>query len=182
MSRTLIALALCAAAGGASAQYGLQWGAPVADRSAQVALAGWTVGLRVHLLDGAHAPLRLIGDHYLTGPGFGDERISGGLRLSGGLSVGARRPDAQAGPGLKPSAAGLAGPGADLVLQPYVGLGYTTLSASAGWGFSADVGLGGRRAGTGLRLGPGARGGVFEQVLDELRLAPVVQLGVSYSF
>ncbi len=182
MSRMLVALALCAAVGGASAQYGLQWGAPVADRSTQIALAGWTIGLRAHLLDGAHAPLRLIGDHYLTGPGFGDERISGGLRLSGGLAVGAHRPDAAAGPGLTPSAADLPGPRAGLVLQPYVGLGYTTLSARAGWGFAADIGLGGRRAGSVLRLGQGTRGGSFEQVLDELRLAPVVQVGVSYSF
>lgn len=182
MSRTLVALALCAAAGGACAQHGLQWGTPVADRSAQVALAGWTIGLRAHLLDSAHAPLRLIGDHYLTGPGFGDEHIRGGLRLTGGLTVATHRTDASAGPGLTPNTADLPGPHAGPVLQPYFGLGYTTLSARAGWGFAADIGLGGRRAGSGLRLGQGARGGVFEQVLDELRLAPVVQVGVSYSF
>jgi hypothetical protein len=183
MFRPLLALALCVAAGGASAQYGLQWGAPVADRSAQLALAGWTIGLRVHLLDSAGAPLRLIGDHYLTGTGFGGDQITGGLRLSGGLAVGARRPVSGAGPGLSPRATEVSWPDGGQTVQPYLGLGYSTLSARAGWGFAADIGLAGQRPGAGaLRLGAASRGNAVEQVLETLRMAPVLQLGVSYAF
>jgi hypothetical protein len=183
MVRPLLALLLCAATGGASAQYGLQWGAPVADRSAQLALAGWTVGLRVHLLDSAGAPLRLIGDHYLTGPGFGDDQVSGGLRLSGGLTVGARQPVPGAGPGLSPGAADAWQPDGGLAIRPYLGLGYSTLWVRSGWGFAADIGLGGLRPGAGVpQLGAAARGNAVEQVLESLRMAPVLQLGVSYAF
>lgn len=183
MFRPLLAIALCAAAGGASAQYGLQWGAPVADRSAQLALAGWTIGLRVHLLGAEGAPLRLIGDHYLTGPGFGGDEVSGGLRLSGGLTVGARRPGSAVGPGLLPHGIDASMPDGGQAVQPYLGLGYSTLSARTGWGFAADIGLGGLRPGAAVpRLGGAARGTAVEQVLESLRMAPVLQLGVSYAF
>ena len=66
-------------------------------------------------------------------------------------------------------------------VQPYLGIGYS-LSTRSGWGFAADLGLGGRRSGDGLRLAPTGRGGSVDRVLDELRLAPVLQLGVSYAF
>lgn len=135
---------------------------------------------------------RLFGDYYLTGPGFGEGRISGGLRLTSGLSLGPRAstlalPPGRTGDGLQlgPRAAPGLGGERDLerITLPYLGVGYTSLSLREGWGFSADVGLGGLRPGERLRLGrSGPTAAQVENVLNDLRLAPVIQLGVSYSF
>jgi hypothetical protein len=61
---------------------------------------------------------------------------------------------------------------------PYLGVGYTGLSLRGGWGFSADVGL----VGSGVRLGRSVNGTQADELLRELRLTPILQLGVSYSF
>ncbi|HSQ73230.1 MAG TPA: hypothetical protein VLM87_12490, partial [Rubrivivax sp.] len=69
------------------------------------------------------------------------------------------------------------------VALPYIGLGYTSLSAREGWGLSADIGLGGQRPGERVRLGAGNPSAAqFENMLNDLRLAPIIQLGVSYAF
>ncbi|MBI3157521.1 MAG: hypothetical protein HYZ20_19245 [Burkholderiales bacterium] len=186
MSRPLLVAAICLIGGSAQAQHGLQWGSPAADHRMELALAGLTVGLRVHLMEGSQAPLRLLGDHFLTGPGWSAPGLAGGLRVSGGLALDhGARPQAT-GRGLAlPAPAGTPGAysaeAARWTVQPYLGIGYS-LSTRSGWGFAADLGLGGRRAGDGLRLASPAAGGVVERVLDELRLAPVLQLGVSYAF
>jgi hypothetical protein len=135
---------------------------------------------------------RLFGDYYLTGPGFGEGKIAGGLRLTSGLSVGPRTstlalPPGRTGDGLQlgPRAAPGRGGERDLerITLPYLGVGYTSLSLREGWGFSADVGLGGLRPGERPRLGLGGpTAAQVENVLNDLRLAPVIQLGVSYSF
>ena len=62
--------------------------------------------------------------------------------------------------------------------MPYLGVGYTGLKPHGGWRYNADLGLVAQSPG-GMRL-------IGTQSLDdtirELRLAPLVQLGVSYSF
>ncbi len=186
MRKPVVALVLATATTLALAQHGLQWGKPVADHTVQLAVAGWSIGLRAQMLDHGRAPLGLFGDHYLTGPGFGGDRVTGGLRLSGGLSFDGWRQGAEGWrrlPGSHAEAATTQRPGdPGWAIQPYVGIGYTSLSARAGWGFAADLGLGGLRPGAGVRLGQGGRSGYVEQWLDDLRLAPVVQVGVSYAF
>lgn len=188
MSRPLLVAAICLLGSSAQAQYGLQWGSPAPDHRMEFALAGWTVGLRVHLMEGAQAPLRLLGDHYLTGPGLAAPGSRGGLRLSGGLALDGRWRPPPSGEGLALPASGWmpldAAASVDAgrwTVQPYLGIGYS-LSTRSGWGFAADLGLGGRRSGDGLRLVSSGRGGSVDRVLDELRLAPVLQLGVSYAF
>ena len=48
---------------------------------------------------------------------------------------------------------------------------------------SADIGLGGLRPGERVRFGAGnPTTAQFEDVLNALRLAPVIQFGVSYAF
>jgi hypothetical protein len=48
---------------------------------------------------------------------------------------------------------------------------------------SADIGLGGQRPGERVRFGAGnPTTAQFEDVLNALRLAPVIQFGVSYAF
>ncbi|HRC37652.1 MAG: hypothetical protein KBF65_02870 [Rubrivivax sp.] len=135
---------------------------------------------------------RVLGDYYLTGPGFGGEQVSGGLRVTSGLAIGPRDgttalPPSRLGGGLQWEARE---PATDLfqsqgarVALPYIGLGYTSLSAREGWGLSADIGLGGQRPGERVRFGAGnPTAAQFENMLNDLRLAPVIQLGVSYAF
>lgn len=121
---------------------------------------------------------RLFGDYYLTGPGFGAGQVSGGLRLTSGLAFGAT-PVSEGTYWQLPSAGAI---GSDRAL-PYLGLGYSGLSSRAGWGFTADIGLGGLRPGEQLRFGRnGPSAAQVENVLNDLRLAPVLQFGVSYAF
>lgn len=135
---------------------------------------------------------RLFGDYYFTGPGFGAGRVGGGLRATSGLLSGS--PALALSAPTLPSREGLVfnlsarqtqtplDASVDAAAPvPYLGVGYTGVSLRGRWGFSADVGLMGQ--GSGLRL---ARGATAPQSLDdllrELRLTPVLQLGVSYSF
>jgi len=165
-------------------------------RPESVAWPRWQARLGVTTAAAARADLhaagplqsaRLFGDYYFTGPGFGTGRVGGGLRATSGLLSG---PHALSAPTL-PSRQGLsfnlsARQSADASLDsgvpvPYLGVGYTGVSLRGGWGFTADVGL--MAPGSGLRVG---RGAVASQSVDDLlrdlRLTPVLQLGVSYSF
>ncbi len=66
---------------------------------------------------------------------------------------------------------------------PYVGLGYSGIHAKSGWGFWADVGLVVRNPGNVLGFGRVVSGAQSaDDLVRELRLTPLVQLGVNYSF
>lgn len=74
--------------------------------------------------------------------------------------------------------------------MPYLGVGYTgaissmrggdTLRAGS-WGFTADLGLMAQNPRQGVSLGSRPQQS-FDDFLRDVRLAPMVQLGVSYSF
>ncbi len=125
---------------------------------------------------------RLFGDYYLTGPGFGAGQVDGGLRLTSGLAFG------RSLSGLSLTTAGaheapVLGRDNPAVAQPYLGLGYSSLAPRAGWAFSADIGLGRWAATDSPRLGQGGPSdSQVERLLDDLRLSPVIQLGVRYAF
>jgi hypothetical protein len=137
--------------------------------------------------------LSLMGDYYLTGPLVGGHRLAGGLRATSGLVIGPRNallsnpalPSPQASPFALSRLAGgvpastIDGGSSELGTAPYLGIGYTGVSVKGAFSFSADVGL----AGPGLRFGrtPSSSQSV-DDVLRDLRLTPVIQLGVSYSF
>jgi hypothetical protein len=113
------------------------------------------------------SPLRwqLVGDYYFA--------PSLGLRATGGLQAGVTgSSDVRLGTTRQRA-------------TPYVGLGYSTGGVSAnrwgGWGLSADIGVQAR--GSDLTLGRALESpaGVGE-LIRELRLTPVLQLGVSYAF
>ena len=125
----------------------------------------------------------IFGDYYFATPSFGSFRASGGLMVGsmGGLPVSS----AAAGPrlglllnsGLAPNVA----TGADSSnghnnTLPYLGLGFSGAPWRNGLAISADLGL---VAGRGSALF-GNQG--FEGTLRELRLSPVLQLGVRYAF
>jgi len=129
----------------------------------------------------------LLGDYYFAGPGFGSGRITGGFRATSGLFTGGRAnalstpllPTRDGSPFTLTTRSRMApDSGVEGGAVPYLGIGYTGLSLRGGWGFSADVGL----VGSGVRLGRPIPGGQVDELLQELRLTPMLQLGVSYSF
>jgi hypothetical protein len=66
---------------------------------------------------------------------------------------------------------------------PYIGIGYSNLSAKSGWHFSADLGVVSQSPASVVRFGRVFGGSQsLDDVVRDMRLAPVVQLGVSYSF
>jgi hypothetical protein len=68
---------------------------------------------------------------------------------------------------------------ADQGAVPYVGVGYTGLAGRGGWGFSADLGVMALNPGSAVKLGHGQS---LDDALRDMRLSPLLQLGVSYSF
>jgi hypothetical protein len=138
----------------------------------------------------------LMGDYYfsrwLTGP-----QSLGGFRATSGLIFG---PRSLLGAGQTGFASGNAfsigtravgravapyagDPAGDSATLPYLGFGYTGLSLRNGWSFSADLGLVAQNAGGAARLGRSLYGGQsLDDAVRELRMTPLLQLGVSYSF
>jgi len=128
-------------------------------------------GLRV-------ASLGLLGDVYLGRSSADPDRAPRGFRATSGLIVGARQPLlGSSGIALSPGDAG------DSTTVPYLGVGYSSLVARSGWSFSADLGVVSRSPGNVVRLGRVFNGAQsLDDVVRDMRLAPHVQLGVSYSF
>ena len=140
----------------------------------------------------------LLGDVYL-GATPAPRTNAGGFRATSGLLIGARSPwlgasttspsggllardrrlfGASASP--LPSAADVS---VDSATVPYIGIGYSNLSAKSGWHFSADLGFVSQNPGNVVRFGRVFGGSQsLDDVVRDMRLAPVVQLGVSYSF
>jgi hypothetical protein len=114
----------------------------------------------------------LMGDYYLKRGWLG---TSGGFRATSGVLLGARS-SVWSSPSLLERRTG--GEGGDAGTQPYLGLGYTGWSSKGGWGLSADVGLMGLPRGASSRAGSSS----LDDTVRELRFAPLVQLGLSYSF
>lgn len=148
-------------------------------------IEGETVGLRVY-------GVTLSGDYFFSA-GNADRPGLGGLRATTALIVGPRA-QARSNPsgwgmagferrwGAVPPAA-LAAEPADVASLPYLGLGYTGLSARTRWSFSADLGLVALYPGNVARMGRVMGGSQsVDDLLRDLRLAPLFQMGVSYSF
>lgn len=135
----------------------------------------------------------VFGDYYMARPYFGQ---TGGLRLTGGLLMGAR--GGLPGPGWLPAgdappayastvrSAWVGWPSVDGTAEaastwPYLGIGYSDGSARGALSFSADLGL----AAPGQNMLRAARAlgtQSLDDALRDLRLTPVLQLGVSYRF
>ena len=156
------------------------------------AAAPWQYGVESPAFKSGSASF--MGDYYFSRSLVGPKQL-GGFRATSGLIVGSRSAPFVAAPalgdsrGLSATSRRFAAPGItgdtpnDTSALPYLGLGYTNLSARGGWGFSADLGLLGQTAGGSVRLG---RSFNVSQSLDdavrELRATPLLQLGVSYAF
>lgn len=138
--------------------------------------------------DGSNSPRAgqggaLLGDYYFAQPSFGNFRASGGLMF--GAMGGAPLWQGTASPRLGLSVqSATAVPGAEAPgTVPYLGLGFTTAAWRNTLSLSADLGW--------VAAQPSAIGGVgraifgnqgWETALRDIRLAPVLQLGVRYAF
>jgi len=128
----------------------------------------------------------LLGDYVFALPGFGNFRATSGVMLGGpgGAPVLSTSPSSRIGFTVYDNGPAVASGNAEgLSTLPYIGLGYSSPALWRSLSVSADVGLvAGRPAGI-----AGVGRAVFgSQPLDsavrDLRLAPVLQLGVRYSF
>lgn len=150
----------------------------------------WRAGLHPTETDPGSVSFSLMGDYY-----FSSSSGTGGFRATSGVIVGSRSalwaPVPRAGVGAAFSVDrrlfGAVASTAHLDVAPdtlpYLGVGYTGLSAGSAWGFSADVGLVALAPRNAVKLGrvvSGAQG--LDDLVRDLRLTPVLQLGVSYSF
>ena len=135
----------------------------------------------------------LMGDYYFSASLAGS-RSAGGFRATSGLLLGPRTQSWLGQPGLTAGSAFSVGtqalgqaaalpaagePPSDTTTLPYLGLGYTGLSLRGGWSFNADLGLVARSPGNVVKFG---RSQSLDETVRELRLAPLLQFGVSYSF
>jgi hypothetical protein len=135
----------------------------------------------------------VLGDYYFSRARLGQGQISSGFRATSGVLLGQRSiaigtPALSHGPGLglttlrqsRPAMPGLEVAGEPWTAVPYVGIGWSGASLRGGWGVSADFGFAARSYGSGgLRI-TGSQS--LDDLLRELRLTPMVQVGVSYAF
>ncbi|MGZ5130916.1 MAG: hypothetical protein ACXWCU_01060 [Caldimonas sp.] len=143
--------------------------------------------------------LSVMGDLYFGAASGRDKSAAGGFRATSGVIVGARN-TLWGTPALAPTSGLLnvdrrlfgpsagnpgyvADPSNDNGTLPYIGIGYSSLAARSGWRFSADLGLVSLSPGNAVRLGRVFGGGQsLDDVVRDMRLTPVLQLGASYSF
>jgi hypothetical protein len=128
----------------------------------------------------------LLGDYIFAAPAYGSFRATSGLLLGspGGAPMLNAAPMARLGVTvLDLGSLGGGGLAEGPTTLPYLGMGYSSPALWRSLSVSADVGLvAGRPAGlSGLgRAMLGSQG--MDAAVRELRLAPVLQLGVRYSF
>jgi hypothetical protein len=142
--------------------------------------------------------LGVLGDMYFDGRKAAAASQPAGFRATSGVLIGAR--SSVLGSAATPTAGGLfasnrrlfgassatlasADASVDSSTLPYIGIGYSNPAAKSGWSFSADLGVVSQSPGSVVRFGRvfgGSQG--LDDVVRDMRLSPIVQLGVSYSF
>ncbi|HEY6512332.1 MAG TPA: hypothetical protein VI032_10150 [Burkholderiaceae bacterium] len=132
----------------------------------------------------------LFGDYYVTRPYIGQ---AGGLRVTSGLVSGTRGAVIGPGQATPPGAFGFStqarsslgsapiDAAGDTETWPYLGIGYSDTSLRGGWGFSADLGLAAQSFGM-SRAARSLSSLSLDDMVRDMRLTPVLQLGVSYRF
>ncbi|WP_298835459.1 hypothetical protein [uncultured Piscinibacter sp.] len=130
--------------------------------------------------------MSLMGD-YLFRRSLADDGSASVLRATSGLVVGPRSTLWAGQPGGALGAPSLAssllGDTRDeQSALPYLGIGYSGLAGRGGWSFSADFGLMAIGAGNSVRLGRAGGSQGLDDLVRELRLTPVLQVGASYAF
>lgn len=169
-------------------------------RVAYMAIPGWNGDFSFDDNGGMKSSTAsVMGDLYFGGWVGNDKLQAGGFRATSGIVVGARNnlwgtPGGAPASGLlsvsrrlfghsPPPSANALDASADSATLPYIGVGYSSLATRSGWSFSADLGLVSLNPSNAVRLGRVFVGSQsIDDVVHEMRLAPVLQLGVSYSF
>jgi len=142
------------------------------------------------------AAASLVGDYYFRGLRLGHQGTTGGFRATSGLVIGAGSAllgaagvPTSMGRGLSLGHVSMAAlqPGSEVgdtgSTLPYLGLGFTSIGAAGGWGFTADVGVVAHAGAGSTGFGRAALGNQgLDAAVRNLRLTPVLQLGVRYSF
>lgn len=129
---------------------------------------------------GAQRPgFSVLGDFFFKSPATETPSASlRGFRATSGLMIGSRNFGTDGA-----SAAPHDGKYADAGPVPYFGVGYTDLPNRTGWGFKADFGLMAMNPRSAVKFGSVLAGPQsVDELLRDLRLSPLFQLGVSYSF
>jgi hypothetical protein len=127
------------------------------------------------LADAARPPsgFRASGALLIRQPGVSLSDLAWSSRATTSLALPLRQPYAMLG---DPGSQGLSA-------MPYLGIGYSDYSLKYGWGFWADVGLVVQSPGNALGMGRVLSGTQsVDELMRELRLSPMLQLGVNYSF
>jgi hypothetical protein len=141
--------------------------------------------------------ISLLRDYYLTRSLIG-AGTQGGLHTTGGLIVSpGSRSAGQALFGAQPGALSItrriaspvapalgneAGPDGSTTI-PYLGVGYMGQSTKGGWSFNADLGLVALEPGNAVKFGRVFSGSQsLYDLARDMRVAPVMQMGLSYSF
>ncbi len=130
----------------------------------------------------------LFGDYYFARPSFGAFRASGGvvsgslagLPLASATAGGLVGLSLNAGNGLRPA---MAGANEAATTVPYLGVGFTGAPGHGGLSISADLGLVAERPSAATGVGRAVFGNqALDGAVRELRLSPLLQLGVRYAF
>jgi hypothetical protein len=162
-----------------------QWQARIALQTVSVVpLASSPLG------DGSAAQRGLLGgsvfgDYTFAAPAFGSFRASGGLMVGtpGSTTVVSTLAGTRLGLAVGNSVASAAPVGEGVTPLPYLGLGFTGSSWRNGLAVTADVGLVAERPAAASGVGRALFGNQgMEMALRELRVSPVLKLGVSYVF
>lgn len=147
--------------------------------------------------DARLAGASVLGDYYFRGRYATRDGDSGGFRATTGLYLGSRANlwGASLAPASYASAlsierhsfslasAARTSDGDDSTAVPYLGLGYSGVSLKGSFSYSADFGLMALNPGSALRFGRTfGSGQSLDDLMRDLKLSPVLQLGVSYSF
>ena len=128
----------------------------------------------------------VLGDYYFAKPSFGGFRASGGLLFGSqagaplaSVAPGSRLSLALNGANLSSLGAGVDAPNA----VTYFGLGFTGANWRNGLSVTADVGMVAERLGAAAGVGRALFGNQgAENALREMRLSPMLQLGLRYTF
>lgn len=169
-----------------------QWQARITVSTSTLAPVSLT-GVLDNAQRGAPQLGALVGDYYFDAPGLRLPSSLGGLRATGGLLAGSRGLAWGMGSSQRPAgrfglawSGGLGASNGDATPDPlpYLGVGYTGLSTKGGWGISADLGLVAEYAGTSGNRPSRSLFGVqgLDNAVRDLRLSPVLQVGISYAF
>lgn len=127
----------------------------------------------------------LLGDYYFATPSFGSFRASGGLMFgaTGGAPLLAAPAGSRVGLTLQ-SAGSLPAPGAETAGSvPYLGLGFSSAAWSSALSLTADLGWVAEQPSAAAGVGRALFGNQGkDKAWRELRLSPVLQVGLRYAF